>query len=545
MDEVIVEPTPGTKNLSSYPLRSENFEMLLKESIDRFLQETKKQKSDFSGFRSIFLRLLQSRQDPPLEVIWFYSAISFHETRVSQDDALSRVSIVRVLRDLFQLLCACSASSDGAKSISLLAPVIEKLHYSLTESSLGDLSSKKAKNLSRELECLAEGIIGYISICCCKYGTGDFGSVDSLSCLSDLIKVWAVEEAGEAFSVFFPLISDQIREELGTAGCRIDYLAAVVILQAFFLRLCLKFQSSVSRLELQKELKIWAVGAITGFRNCMFFEILLRMLLEPSLPVSSLLGPEDEPMLRELLFEVVILVEYPFLNPEIASEQSVDWMRSLAMLRLITTHEAVCVARSKGDQEKAISYINGFSRSRLPSDIIKWVKDQTGTEKPIRPDGSTPQALLKWLLNLEDQGVRLFANDNLKLRSKLTLNKAKVAFEHPTSTLESMKVDEDLFYIDCKGKEEVEKSLEEDQGMLFMDSEFLAAAQMMRSKATNGIRKRKESSKTEGQKQVKFLKYKLPANPVEEKMIVSDEDATSGSEVENPLSDEDMEETKE
>ncbi|KAG9456562.1 hypothetical protein H6P81_001070 [Aristolochia fimbriata] len=543
MDGIVVESTPGTKTPSSYPLGAENFDTLLKESIDRFLHETKKQKRDFSGFRTIFLRLLQSRLDPPLEVVWFYSAISFHESRVSQDGASTSLSEVK---DLFQLLCACSASSDGAKSIALLAPLIGMLHYSFTESSSGNHSSKKAMKMARELESLTEGIIGYISICCCKYGDEDGGSAGSLSCFSDLIKVWAMAEAGEALSGFFPLISDQIRDELGTDGCRIDYLSAIVILQAFFLRLCLKFQSDVSKSELQKELKIWAVGAITGFRNCLFFELLLRMLLEPKLPATFQVSPEDESMLRELLLEAVILVEYSFLNPETASEQSVDWMRSLAILRLIATHEAVHATRSKGDHDKAISYIDAFSRSRLPSDITNWVKDQTGMEESVRPDGCTPQSILKWLLNLEDQGMRLIANDILKIRSRLTFDDAKVAFKHPTSRIENMKMDEDLFYIDSKGVEQAEKSLEEeDQGVPSNDSEFLAAAQMMRSTATNGMRKRKETNKAGLQKKVKFLKYHIPADHVEEKMIVSDGDATSGSEVENPLSDEDMEESEE
>ena len=51
--------------------------------------------------------------------------------------------------------------------------------------------------------------------------------------------------------------------------------------------------------------------------------------------------------------------------------------------------------REKGNQAKAFSYINAFSESCLPSQLIKWVTDQTVTGGKIsKPNVSTPVALL-------------------------------------------------------------------------------------------------------------------------------------------------------
>ncbi|KAK1351949.1 hypothetical protein POM88_053830 [Heracleum sosnowskyi] len=71
--------------------------------------------------------------------------------------------------------------------------------------------------------------------------------------------------------------------------CDVCELAGVVTAEAFLLRMCLEFREGVSRKVLQEELRVWAVGSVTGFKNVFFFETLVKMLLEPTLPVTSLL----------------------------------------------------------------------------------------------------------------------------------------------------------------------------------------------------------------------------------------------------------------
>jgi len=73
--------------------------------------------------------------------------------------------------------------------------------------------------------------------------------------------------------VLFPLAGEEARRELMKEGCSVEYLAGVVVAEAFLLRLCLKVQNAtgVSRAELQKELRIWAVSSIPVFQNQHFF----------------------------------------------------------------------------------------------------------------------------------------------------------------------------------------------------------------------------------------------------------------------------------
>ncbi|KAF8388845.1 hypothetical protein HHK36_025525 [Tetracentron sinense] len=547
MDVVAFEPANGAKSPDFGLLIGGNYQIMLKESIDRFLAECRKGISDFSGFGSIFFRLLQARVDPPLEVIWFYCAVSSRSSNLTGDDPLNRVLMAK---DLFQLLAACSASCNGLKSIAILAPVLFELHRLVVDLPEKKLSLKTEKKLKREIECLIEGIVSYISICCCKDSSEEEASVVLLPCFADLVRVWTVDpldgnqEIREDLRVFFPLISDEICLGLEGGGGVVSYLAGVIITEAFLLRLCLKFRVGLSRSELRKELRTWAVGSITGFRNCYFFETLVRMLLEPTLPVTSLLGSEDEVFLREVLYDAVILVDYSFLNSDSGIHPRAI-MKSLAVTMLVVAHEALQFVRANGDQTKAISYINAFSESRLPSQLIKWVSSQIGMEEiTSRPNVSTPQALIKWLLSLEEQGARVFDPNFSKLRAKLVLDMSKVDYEHTVFRPDSKKAgDNILFYIDNKGEEE-DKG-ERDQAMIeSMDAALLAAAHTMEFTENDGRRKRKEGRRAERGARVKFTKYHLQDNSVREKILTysDDDDLNSGSAVENPLSDEDMEE---
>ncbi|XP_058075237.1 uncharacterized protein LOC131223754 [Magnolia sinica] len=535
MDELLIQSPLQPKPPSFPPQTNPNHESLLKESIHRFFHESQRKNRDFSSFRSIFFRLLQSSADPPLEIIWFYAAVTFHELNSSKEEVSSRISSSK---DLLQLIVACSASSNGLKCIALLAPVIFELHSAITG------FEKISKKTVREIECLVEGIVGYISICSSKDFSGEDGS-GNLKCFADLVRVWTADgldgnwDVVGGLKVFFPLVSDEIRDRLSEEGCGVGYLAGAVTVQAFLLRLFLKVRNGGSKVELANELKVWAVGSITGFRNCVFFDMLMRLLLEPTLPVISLLGSEDESLLREVLYDAVISVDYSFLNPETTMEQYDDRMISLAMTQLIAAHEAIRAARAKGDQNKAISYINAFSRSRLPSKLIKWAIGHFGIEKMSRPRASTPQALLKWLLNLEDQGLRVFVHEISKFRTKLVFDESKADYEHPIFKLDTKRSDNEIFYIDNKGEGE-DKVKEEDQEMQSMDTAFMAAARTMKFTANDGRRKRKDGRKGEGKTKVKFLKYKLQDSYLKENSCLGVDGMSSGSDVENP--DEDMEE---
>ncbi|RZS19400.1 hypothetical protein BHM03_00051786 [Ensete ventricosum] len=507
MDPIILESPTATKPLVFGPLADPNFHSVLKESIDRYLIEVKKESCDFSAFRSIFFRLLQSSVDPPIEVIWFYTALGYHEAIRSKRDVLDRVFAIR---DLLQLLSACSASCNGPKSVALLAPVVSELYHCVREEK--KLSGKVAKKLRKEIESLADGVVSYISICSGRSSDGqEHCNSYLLPCFIDIVSVWTVQHLGEGdgLNVLFPLVSDEIRVCFGQERCWIGQLAGIVVAEAFLLNLSLKVQVDGSpRPDLQNELKVWAVSSISVFQNYIFFgnfsfhltlNILLRLLLNPLLPIVTIL-------VRMRLNEI--------------KDASVDSSIS---------DEIYSGNRDKGDHNKAVSYTNAFSTSCVPNTLIRWATYQVGMEKLNRPSAPTPQCFLR---------LKIFENIT-ELRRKLKFEEANVVSDTRRFDEDSKKTDGDLFFFDNKGK--ADKDAAED--METVDAAFFSAAHSMRSD-TDKWRKRKEMGYEDGKSQVKFVKYKIHDNSVKDYLKVAGADGglSSGSEVENPHSSDEMEE---
>lgn len=115
--------------------------------------------------------------------------------------------------------------------------------------------------------------------------------------------------------------------------------------------------------------------------------------------------------------------------------------------------------------------------------------------------------------------------------------------EQPASKLDSKKVDDDLlFYIDNNGDEE-HADEENEKVNESMSAAFVAAAHTMTSSEKRG-RKRKEGKTPEKKEKIKFVKYDLRCNSDsagERSSFINNDSLNSGSEVENPLTDEDTE----
>lgn len=244
-----------------------SLESLLRDSASGFLAAVSAAPApgaaDLTNFHRVFSRVLSAYPDPPLEAVWFFSALTFHDR---PDD----------LRSLLQLLSAFTASSPGAaKPLALLAPVVSELFHS--------------DKTRRETETLVEAVLSYISLCSSRPAAAstdgaitDAGSL--LPAFGELVKVWSVRHSRDRcpFQVLFPLAGEEARRELMKEGCSVEYLAGVVVAEAFLLRLCLKVQNAtgVPRSDLQKELRIWAVSSILTFQNQHFFgEWMMSMFL--------------------------------------------------------------------------------------------------------------------------------------------------------------------------------------------------------------------------------------------------------------------------
>ncbi|EMS63491.1 hypothetical protein TRIUR3_14570 [Triticum urartu] len=469
-----------------------SLESLLRDSTSRFLAAVSAAPDpDLTNFRSLFSRVLTTYPDPPLEAVWFFSALTFHD---APDD----------LRSILHLLSAFTASSPAAaKPLALLAPVVSELFHSAKP--------------RREIEALVEAVLSYISICSSRPAGGEVNADAGrlLPGFGELVKVWSVRNSRDRcpFQVLFPLVGDEARRELMKDGCSVTFLAGVVVAEAFLLRLCLKVQgvAGVPRSELQKELRIWA-------------------------------SADDEILVRDVLYDALILVDYSFLNGA-EVDQADSSLLPIFVSRLVITLDAINDARAKGDQGRAMSFINAFSTSNIPVYLARWAARQAGTDQLGKPVAITPQAFLKWLVDLEDKGLTVFGENCSRIRERLMHDDAKNDYHYQSRMGHS---DADLFFIDKQSHQEgmhTEGGEDEEAAeMETADNAFMAAAQSMKVMA-NGIRKRKDCG-NEDAAVVKFVKYKAEDSSVKDYFLsAATNGMSSGSEVENPQSDDEMEET--
>ncbi|MBA0577980.1 hypothetical protein Gorai_020284 [Gossypium raimondii] len=475
-------------------LIGENYHLSLKQSMEDLLAETHKKTPNFSGFIDKFHSLMQAKFDPPLESIWVYTALSFRSRNFEKGDPLNRLSIIN---DLFQLVSSCSSPCNSSKSIALLAPIVFEV-YKLVVEVLG----KDSRKVNKRIKSLVEVIIGYISMCCCKGFSEESENIDMdlVIPVEDLVSIWIDRNVN--LQSFLPLVSSEICGMISERGFNVNYLAGVVMVEAFLLKLCLDLRIGIEGIVLEKELKSWAVASISSFHNFYFFEMLTRMLLQPALPVTALVGPEDGNLLKNILYDAVILVEYTFLKSKTV-HLSNEHVKGIAMTRLVVTLEAIELFSS---DEKA----GGVS-------------------------GSSPKALIKRLLKLEKQGIKLFSNSILKYHAKLLVGDSKEVDEQSVTKVEEKKLEDDepLFSLDDR----------EDEKNEAMTAAYVAAARSMRLINDNSREKRKGSEGEEKEK-IKYFKYDLSSKSkaAKEKVSVSgsdsgasDDDMSSDSEVDNPL----------
>ncbi|CAO2170534.1 unnamed protein product [Urochloa humidicola] len=246
---------------------------------------------------------------------------------------------------------------------------------------------------------------------------------------------------------------------------------------------------------------------------------------------------DDEILVRDVLYDALILVDYSFIN-NVSGVDQADLL-PIYLPRLIITLDAVNEARRKGDQGRAMSFINAFSTSNVPNYLIKWATCKAGFGALNKPIANTPQALIKWLADLEDKGLKVFGDDSSWIKGRLIYDEVKNGYGNRMTHS-----DADLFFIDKQSGGEVMDTKGSDEEAVEMETTgnaFMAAAQSMKV-ATNGIRKRKGCG-NEDVAAVKFVKYKVEDNSAKDYFLSANNGMSSGSEVENPQSDDEMEES--
>ncbi|KAG7554961.1 hypothetical protein ISN44_As11g011580 [Arabidopsis suecica] len=392
---------------------------LLNDSIKQLLIQYRNGRTNFSDFDSIFTRILNDLPEPPpLELVWFYSAIRFFSSKLAfRDDS------VRLTSSFFQLLVSFSDSFSGVKKVALLSPVVYQLSHLV--------NSRRRDALS-----LLEGIVSYISMYCVEEPGDEDDDVLMVSGFSfaDLSRVWVVDEVEDncrvedCLEIFMPFVSETLRKEMDSESCRVGYLAGIVASQVFLLSLCSRFDLELSRYELEKDLREFVLQVISGFHSCYFFDVILKMLLlEPYLHLTSLLGPEDEAILTEIITEAVIKsAEKLFLNPGNGTSQRSLHLENIAIKWLFLFDKTMASLRRNKDQEKTSRYMSMFTNSRIPYHLINWVISQG---EVIRDADAlrnlTPASFIEWLVSLEEQGLRVFNCDHSKNYARIVIQRSR------------------------------------------------------------------------------------------------------------------------
>ncbi|KMT17991.1 hypothetical protein BVRB_2g033370 isoform A [Beta vulgaris subsp. vulgaris] len=427
---------------------------------------------------------------------------------IVQDDNLGKIL---ALKELFHLLVSSTGPCcSSLKKVAVLAPLFFELYNLVLELRKHTVLSLD-KVIIVEIGCLIDRLTSFISLCCYE-GVDDHD--DSLAfspCFVDLVKVWTVQrrESGfefeDDFKMFFPMISDDVRNGL-RVGSRVGVLAGIVMCQTFLLNLCLKFGLEGSQEKREKDVLNLAVNIITGFRSCYFFDTLLKMLLESSLPVNSLLTVVDEVLLRKAMFDAVILVDYPFFNPGFETRLCSHHLNSLATTWLFVADKGLQFARKNGDQTKVISYTKAFSESLIHCQLLKWISTQfVMVEDANKTNLSTPVAFMEWLVHLKSQALRGFNDDQFSMLLERAMNYISEMKSGPT-------------YLDPDGNNCIDQNVGEDGGVnedLEMIDTIDGAKTVCNSNFTviETCRKRKGEKDEEGLR-VKLFKYQIHDSPI-------------------------------
>ncbi|KZV37299.1 hypothetical protein F511_16448 [Dorcoceras hygrometricum] len=387
---------------------TQNQELMLKESIQHFLELHQKGSSDFSFFETIFFRLIQTMLDPPVEITWFYSAVTFHAAKSSSQNKDLSARVLRV-KDLLNLLISCSNLSSTSKKIVLLAPVVYELYNVLYD--FEKIESNVKYEVNNLLENITDHIILFAGIHDYRKGHVEFENmaVD----FEDLVRVWTADRGGgsrsvvENLTLFFPVLSDCIWRGVNLRHGLQEFVG-IVLCEVFLLKLCLSFGSGQSKEEFLIDRKNHAVRIIMALSNCFFADILFKTLLEPTLPVKTLLCSTDEILLRKVLYDAVVLIDYSFYFGR-WSHSPDNQPKKLSLLWLLVADKAIRFALTANDFATVISYINAFAKSQIVTEIIKWAKLQAGIEDPIdRFNVQHPQVLIVF-----DEESLVVANESM------------------------------------------------------------------------------------------------------------------------------------
>lgn len=199
-----------------------------------------------------------------------------------------------------------------------------------------------------------------------------------------------------------------------------------------------------------------------------------------------------------MVYDTVISVDYSNLISGRCS-QSPDKLTKLTIAWSLVVESATQFARSISDQASANSYASAFLESSL---VKQWMANEAANQIKLRHRISTPQVLIKYLLDLEDQGFSIFDDDCLKVHAKAIVSNN--GLEHERSEIPAKRIHDH----EDGGDQEMVDSFDCDSAAVAIDTIL-----------TDVGRKRKEGREDLLETRVKQFRYNCHEISLDEKLL--------------------------
>lgn len=405
------------------------------------------------------LRLLQSRSNPPLALFWAFVAVQ--KCSLVSEGALnaggfesigSQLSVAQSLLHLLKLVTA--GFCGGPAAIAAAAPVVQIVVQSLSTFSksarASDVKPKIKKKLWGSLHKVISELSGFITLCHHKDTSAMHGLFKAPSATTGL-DIWLSQTS--EYSSLFPFAIQLKLDGFLNPAESVLHFGEIVEIEVALLRLIAEivhervFPNSSSKDELEKKLKhnIIMYAKLLGSST-----IILDMLLDPPLQLSSILSDNEEAHLRNVLSEIVV-VGVP--NSKIFIEDIGDSFAGAAdkdgvsfLKRIVIARQLAATFRSQKEYLRASDLLAGLYKRKAPSQLGEWLGATASLKVLIgTPVLQKPQALMEWLVNARNADFNVVLDKTCIERLK---NEVPEDVAAGTDIEQDQHPDETLFFID-------------------------------------------------------------------------------------------------
>jgi hypothetical protein len=435
-----------------------------------------------SEWRDATVRLLQSRSNSPLALLWAF--LAFHEANlVREGDSAagelgSASSLVSVAQSLLRSLKLVTAGfCSGPTAIAAAAPIVQVIVHALaayarSEKDAGVGQKRKEKTWKSLRKVMLE-LSGFISLCHHKDAPVVNGLFKAPS-VNIGLDIWLSESAD--FGSLFPFASQLKVDGFLNSIESVLYLGEVVETEAALLRLVVEIvqgrsSPSVSKKEeLEKKLK-HNVVLYTKFLGSS--TIILDMLLDAPLRLGGILADSEELILRDVLGEMAVVgvpnsgvfeEDIGALSAgDSAGKDSVSFLKRVMIARQLAGE-----FRSRREYLRASDLLAGLHRRGAPSELGEWLGERSALRVLIGTAVlQKQQDLVDWLLNASKADFNVVLDKAYIERPKIDGVEDVVA-----ASMDLEEGDEPLFFIDTTKSYHMDGA----EGGFDADEEFVVAA---------------------------------------------------------------------